>query len=144
LGNKYNYNGGLMITHKVYSGMETTYEKVVTPADSYLSNAVTIDYLMSTPALLATVIEISWNMFKDLIPSDYLTVVRNFQFDHFHPTLVGEKILFKLKVEKIEDNRIYIVFSVYDYVGEFCNGRFEKAIVRNDKLLEAAYRRVKM
>lgn len=133
-----------MITHKIYAGLETNYEKVITPTDSYLSNSVTIDYLMSTPALLSTVIEISWNMFKDLIPADCLTVVRNFQFNHFHPTLVGEKVSFTLKVEKVEDNRIYIVFSGYDYLGEFCTGRFEKAIVRNEKLLEAAYRRVKM
>jgi hypothetical protein len=33
-------------------------------------------------------------------------------------------------------------FSAYDCKGEFCNGILEKAIVKNEKLLEDAYSRV--
>ncbi len=133
-----------MFKHKVNVGMSTIYEKIITPADSYLSNSVSIDSLMSTPALLATIIEISWNMFKPLIPEGYLTVVRSFQYEHLYPSLVGEKVKFKLKVEAVENNRIYVAFTGTDHIGEFCSGKFEKVIVRNDKLLEEAYKRVKM
>lgn len=133
-----------MFAHKIYVGLSTTYEKVITPADSYLTKSVTIDNLMSTPALLSTIIEISWNMLKPLIPEDYITVVTSFRSNHFQPTLVGEKVKFTITVNNIENNKICLSFSGTDYMGEFCNGKFEKAIVKNDKLLEAAYKRVKM
>ncbi|WP_312815589.1 thioesterase, FlK family [Sedimentibacter sp.] len=133
-----------MLTDNIFVGLSTTYEKVITPADSYLTKSITIDHIMSTPALLATIIEVSWNMLKQLIPDGYITVVRNFNFNHLNPTLVGEKIKIKITVEKIDNNRIYMTFLGTDYIGEFCNGNFEKAIVRSDKLLEAAYKRVRM
>ncbi len=133
-----------MITDKIYVGLSTTYDKVITPADSYLTKSITIDHIMSTPALLATIIEISWHMLKPLIPDGYITVVRNFNFNHLNPTLVGEKIKIQITVEKVDNNRIYMDFVGTDYIGEFCNGKFEKAIVKSDKLLEAAYKRVKM
>lgn len=131
-----------MITDKIYVGLSTTYEKTITPADSYITKSVQIENLMSTPSLLATVIEISWNMLKKYIPSDYLTVVTSFQSRHLHPTMVGEKVIFKMTVESIDNNRVSMSFSGYDCKGEFCNGILEKAIVKNEKLLEDAISRV--
>lgn len=131
-----------MIANKINVGLSTTYEKVITPADSYITKSVQIENLMSTPSLLATVIEISWNMLKKFIPSDYLTVVTNFQSNHLHPTMVGEKVIFKMTIESIVDNRVCMSFSGYDCKGEFCNGILEKAIVKNEKLIEDAISRV--
>lgn len=131
-----------MITNKIHVGLSTTYEKVITPADSYITKSVQIENLMSTPSLLATVIEISWNMLKKFISSDELTVVTNFQSNHIHPTMVGERVIFKMTVESIVDNRIRMSFSGYDCKGEFCNGILEKAIVKNEKLIEDAISRV--
>ncbi len=131
-----------MITNKIHVGLSTTYEKLITPADSYITKSVQIENLMSTPSLLATVIEISWNMLKKFVPADYLTVVTNFQSNHLHPTMVGERIIFKMTVEDVENNRVRMSFSGYDCKGEFCNGILEKAIVKNEKLLEDAFSRV--
>lgn len=131
-----------MITNKINVGLSTTYEKVITPADSFITKSVQIENLMSTPALLATVIEISWNLLKKFIPSDYLTVVTNFQSNHLHPTMVGERVIFKMTVEGVESNRVQMSFSGFDCKGEFCNGVLEKAIVKNEKLLVDAYSRV--
>lgn len=133
-----------MITSKVYVGLSTAYEKFITPADSYITKSVQIENLLSTPSLLATVIEISWNMLKPYIPSDYITVVTNFQSSHLEPTMVGEKVTFKMTVENIENNRVVMSFSGYDDKGEFCNGTLEKAIVKKDKLLDAAIKRVRL
>jgi len=133
-----------MIEHKIYAGLSASYEKVITASDSYLSNAVMIDNLMSTPALLSTVIEASWNMLKPYIPTEYITVVTDFYLNHHEPTLVGEKVKFSLVVEKIEYDKIHVNFTGTDHIGEFCRGTLVKAIVRYDKLLEAAYKRVKM
>ncbi|WP_326908648.1 thioesterase family protein [Sedimentibacter sp. MB31-C6] len=133
-----------MLKHRIIEGMSTTYEKIITPADSYISNSVTIDNLMSTPALLATIIEISWKMLDPLIPDGYLTVVRNIELNHYYPTLIGEKVSITISVEKIDNNRIYLVFSGIDNIGEFCKGKYEKAIIKNDKLIEAAVKRAKI
>jgi len=133
-----------MITNKIYVGLSTTFEKVITPADSYITKSVQIENLMSTPSLLATVIEISWNMLKPFIPSDYITVVSSFQSNHLQPTLVGEKVTFKMSIENIENNRVKMSFSGHDHKGEFCKGILEKVIVKKDKLLEDAIKRVKL
>lgn len=134
--------GGFMVTDKIHVGLTTTYAKEITPADSYITKSVQIEHLMSTPSLLATVIEISWNMLKKFIPSNYITVVTNFQSNHLHPTMVGEKVIFKMTVEGIESNKVRMSFSGYDCKGEFCSGILEKAIVKNEKLLEDAFSRV--
>lgn len=133
-----------MITDKIHVGLSTTYEKVITPADSYITKSVQIDNLLSTPVLLATVIEISWNMLKPYIPSDYITVVSNFRSNHLQPTLVGEKVMFKMTVDNIDNNRVRISFSGFDHKGEICKGILDKVVVNKDKLLEDAIRRVEL
>lgn len=133
-----------MFINKIYVGLTTTYEKVITPADSYITKSVQIENLMSTPSLLATVIEISCNMLNPYLASGYLTVVTNFQSSHIHPTMVGEKVTFKMTVDSVDNNRVTLSFSGYDYKGEFCKGILEKAIVKEDKLLEDAIKRVKL
>lgn len=131
-----------MITNKIHVGLSTTYEKVITPGDSYITKSVQIDQLMSTLALLATVVEISWNMLHKYIPSDYITVVTNFQSNHFHPSMVGERVIFKMTVNEVSNNKVKMSFAGYDCKGEFCSGILEKAVVKNEKLLEDAYSRV--
>lgn len=133
-----------MVTHKIYVGLSTTYEKVITPADSYITKSVQIENLMSTPVLLATVIEISWNMLKSYIPSDHITVVSNFRSNHLQPTLVGEKVIFKMTVDNIDNNRIRMSFFGFDHKGEICRGILDKVIVRKDQLLEDAIKRVEL
>ncbi len=133
-----------MVTDKINIGLSTTHEKIITPADSYITKSVQIENLLSTPSLLATVIEISWNMLKPYIPSDYITVVTNFRSSHLHPTMVGEKVTFKMTVEGIDNNKIEMSFTGHDNKGEFCNGILEKAVVKENKLLEDAISRVRL
>lgn len=133
-----------MITDKIHVGLSTTYEKVITPADSYITKSVQIDNLLSTPVLLATVIEISWNMLKPYIPSDYITVVSNFRSNHLQPTLVGEKVMFKMTVDNIDNNKVRMSFSGFDHKGEICKGILDKVVVNKDKLLEDAIKRVEL
>lgn len=133
-----------MITDKIHVGLTTTYEKVITPADSYITKSVQIDNLLSTPVLLATVIEISWNMLKPYIPSDHITVVSNFRSNHLQPTLVGEKVMFKMTVDNIDYNKIRLSFSGFDHKGEICKGVLDKVVVKKDKLIEDAIRRVEL
>lgn len=133
-----------MNRNRISTGLAATYEKTVTPSDTYITKSVKIENLMSTPALLATIIEISWKMLKPYLPEDYLTVVTNFQSDHLHPTMVGERVRITMTLESIDHNRLAMSFTCYDHEGEFCRGILEKAIVKKEKLLVEAYKRVKM
>lgn len=131
------------MNHRINKGLSTTVEKIITPADTYVTNEVRLDYLLSTPALLATMIEISWNLFKPLIPDDYITVVASMEMDHSFPSLVGERVFIKLVVDDIVENKIYINITGTDEVGVFCTGKMVKSIVKSNRLLEAAYKRIK-
>lgn len=133
-----------MNRNRISTGLAATYEKTVTPSDTYITKSVKIENLMSTPALLATIIEISWKMLKPYLPEDYLTVVTNFQSDHLHPTMVGERVRITMTLESIDHNRLAMSFTCYDHGGEFCRGILEKAIVKKEKLLVEAYKRVKI
>lgn len=133
-----------MFKNMINVGLKTTYEKEVTPADTYITKSVLIENLLSTPCLLATLIEMSWNMLKPYIPSDHITVVTNLQFSHLEPTTVGEKVTFNMTIESVEKNKIHLSFVGKDNIGEFCNGTLDKAIVNKDKLLETAISRIKL
>jgi len=133
-----------MANHKIYEGLTTTYEKVTTAADSYISNSTSIDSLLSSPALLSTIIEISCKMLDKLLPNDFITVGRNLELSHFNPTLIGEKISIKITVKKIDKQRIHLEFLGTDSFGEFCKGKYEKAIVDKNTLIESAVKRAKI
>jgi len=132
------------INHKIYEGLSSTYEKVTTAADSYISNSTSIDSLLSTPSLLSTIIDVSCKMLDKLLPDDYITVGRNLELFHFNPTLIGEKISIVIKVAKVDKQRIHLEFVGSDYLGEFCKGKYEKVIVNKSTLLESAVKRAKL
>jgi len=133
-----------MANHKIYEGLSTSYEKVTTAADSYISNSTTIDSLLSSPALLSTIIEVSCKMLDKLLPDDFITVGRNLELSHFNPTLIGEKISIKITVIKVDKQRVHLEFVGTDSFGEFCKGKYEKVIVNNNSLIESAVKRAKL
>lgn len=133
-----------MANHKIYEGLTTTYEKVTTAADSYISNSTSIDSLLSSPALLSTIIEVSCNMLDKLLPDEFITVGRNLELSHYNPTLIGEKISIKLTVKKVDKQRVHLEFVGIDSLGEFCKGKYEKVIVNRNTLIESAVKRAKL
>lgn len=133
-----------MVNHKIYEGLTMTYEKVTTAADSYISNSTSIDNLLSSPALLSTIIEVSCNMLDKLLPNDYITVGRNLELSHNYPTLIGEKISITIKVQKVDKQRVYLEFVGNDFLGEFCRGKYEKIIVSKNTLMESAFIRANL
>jgi predicted thioesterase len=132
------------VNHKIYEGLSMTYEKVTTAADSYISNATSIDNLLSSPSLLSMIIDISCKLLDKLLPANYVTVGRNLELSHYNPTLIGEKISLTIKVKKVDKQRVYLEFVGSDYLGDFCKGKYEKVIVDKSSLLESAIKRAKL
>lgn len=130
-----------MVNHKIREGLSTTFEKKTSTGDAYISNSSTIDYLLSTPALLTMIIDASCKMLDPLLPEEYITVGKNLELSHENPTLIGEIIKLKITVVKIINNTIYLEFEGHDSHGIFCKGKYERAIVNREKLIEIAYHR---
>lgn len=130
-----------MVNHKIKEGLFTTIEKKTSSGDAYTSNSSTIDYLLSTPAILTMIIDASCKMLDPLLPEEYITVGKNLELSHEHPTLIGESIKVKVTVVKIINNTIYLEFEGNDTHGVFCKGKYERTIVNRERLMEIAYRR---
>jgi predicted thioesterase len=133
-----------MIAHNIKEGLTAKYSKVTRSSDAYLSNDSTIDYLVSTPAILSMIIDVSVKMLDSIIPKDYVSVGKDIQLSHDHPTLIGETIELTLTVEKVDKNRIYLDIVGKDYRGICLRGKYERVIVDRNKLNEAAYDRLKI
>lgn len=131
-----------MIDHRIRAGLTMTSEKKTTSSDAHITDSSTINYLVSTPAILSIVIDMSGKMLDPLLPNDFITVGKNIQLEHNHPTLIGEIIKIKTTVEKIEDHKIYLDIEVSDTHGICCSGKYERTIVNKNKLLEIAYHRI--
>lgn len=86
--------GEKMVNHRIKEGLSRTVTLKTRPSHAYVSNSSTIAFLLSTPALIAMIIDISCQLLHDLIPAEYTTVGYGIQLTHENPTVIGEKITF--------------------------------------------------
>lgn len=133
-----------MITHNIKEGLTATFSKKTTSSDAYLSNDTTFDYLVSTPAILNMIIGVSAKMLDNLLPNDYVSVGKEVQLSHKHPTLIGETVELVLTVEKVEGDKIYLDVIGRDNHGICVKGKYERVIVNKNKLNEEAFTRIKL
>lgn len=130
-----------MVSHKIREGISRTIKVETKPSDAYVTNKSTIDYLLSTPALISKIIDGSCELLHDLIPREYITVGYNLELSHINPTVIGEEITIKITVSKVEGNKIFLDIIGNDSDGVICQGKYERIIVNKQKLMEKAYKR---
>ena len=133
-----------MIKHNIKEGLTATFSKKTTSSDAYLSNDSTFDYLVSTPAMLNIIIGVSAKMLDNLLPIDYVSVGKEVELSHQHPTLVGETVELVLTVEKVDGDKIYLDIVGKDNHGICLKGKYERIIVNKNKLNEEAFSRIKL
>ena len=131
-----------MINHQIREGLSITETKKTTTDDAHSSsNTGALDYLVSTPSIVMMIIDTATHMLDKLLPSDYITVGKKIELVHEQPSIVGETISLKLTVEKIVGNSVLLDVQVADLKGIVCKGKYERAIINKEKLLEIAYMR---
>ena len=130
-----------MIDHRIREGISKTIVIETKPSHAYVTDRSTIDYLLSTPALISMIIDGSCELLHELIPDEYITVGYKIELSHINPTVIGERITIKITVSRIEGNRIFLHFVGNDSAGVICQGKYERAIVNKQKLMENAYKR---
>jgi len=131
-----------MMEHKIAEGMINDVRRITGPSDaSNLPGSLEFSYLVSTTAVIDMIIEGSTQMLDKLLPEGYTTVGTYIQIAHENPTLIGEAVDIRIKVDKIDGNRIYLEVSGHDSEGRFCMGKHERHIVNKSKLMQRAYER---
>jgi len=131
-----------MMQHSIKEGATATFTRVTNPTDAYPHTSAELDFLVSTPSIVSSVISKSSAFLDPLIPSEYITVGKSIEITHLEPTLIGEEITIKLKVVKVIQNIIVLEFEGADKKGVFCTGSHTRAIVNKRELLKKAYERV--
>lgn len=131
-----------MINHRITEGLATVYKKETTSNDAYSSSDTgTLDYLVSTPAIVTMMIDAATEMLDKLLPPDYITVGKKIDLLHEHPSIIGETISIKLVVKKLAGNTVMLDVQAADSKGVVCSGEIERAMINKDKLIEIAYKR---
>lgn len=133
-----------MIKHKIRAGLSITYTN-----EAHISNTLypsgssggILDYLVSTAIVIEQVMELSSKMLDSLLPDNYITVGKKIELTHEKATLIGETIVFLLMVTKVEEESVFLDITVSDSVGVICRGKYERAIVNKEELLNNAYKR---
>ena len=131
-----------MIDHNVVKGLSRVYSKEIMASDAgSLMGRDMLDFLISTPTIIHMIIESSCELLDHLLPKGYVTVGRYLEISHERPTLVGEKISLLLKVENVDEDKIFLEFEVSDSHNIICKGKYLRLIVNKEKLVETAYSR---
>ena len=132
-----------MINHKIAVGLSTIYkcEGCLSDAMPHSGSAGILDYLISTPAIMAMIIEASSNLLDPLLPEDYITVGKNIELSHEKPTIIDGTISIIVSVTKIDGDRIHLDISGHDAIGQVCQGKYERVIVNKNVLMDSTYRR---
>jgi len=133
-----------MIKYEIKAGLSTTYTK-----EAHMSNTLypsgtsggILDYLVSTALVIEQVMELSSKMLDSLLTDDYITVGKKIELTHEKATLIGETIVFLLMVTKVEEENVFLDITVSDSVGVICRGKYERAIVNKEELINNAYKR---
>ena len=132
-----------MIEHKIKEGMSITFEKEIRDRDTMGEyGSTTLDYLMSTPSMVAILISASAKLLNPLVPEGSITVGGSVELRHEQPTLLGEKVWMVVTVRQVNDNRISLDFIASDKSGVIARGKHERFVVNGENVLDAAYKRL--
>lgn len=132
-----------MVEHKITVGLSTIHKC----GSSFMENLPVsksggiLDYLISTPVIMAMIIEAATELLDPLLPEEYITVGKNIELSHDKPTVIDGTVNIVLTVTKIDGDRISLDVSGHDAIGQICRGKYERVIVNQSVLTDSAYRR---
>jgi fluoroacetyl-CoA thioesterase len=132
-----------MIEHKIKEGMSITFEKEIRDRDTIGDyGATALDYLLSTPSMVAILISASAKLLNPLVPEGSVTVGGSVEVRHEQPTLLGEKVWMVVTVKEVNGDRISLEFVANDKSGVIARGKHERFVVNGEDVLDAAYKRL--
>lgn len=132
-----------MFDHQIKEGMSITFEKEVFGRETIGDfGSKALDYLLSTPSLVAILLSASAKLLNPLVPEECVTVGSSVELHHEQPTLLGEKVWMVVTVKQVVGNKISLEFVANDKGGVIATGKHERFVVIGDEVLDNAYKRL--
>ena len=97
--------------------------------------------VLATPMVLALVERASVLALEGQLPNGATTVGVAVDLTHAAPTLVGETVEVRVRVDAVEERRIHLSFKVADSQGAVAFGIHQRALIDRDRFLQFAERR---
>jgi fluoroacetyl-CoA thioesterase len=97
--------------------------------------------VLATPMLLAMVERVAVALLHDRLPPGTTTVGVSAELTHAAPTLVGETLEVRVRVDHVEERRIHLSFKVADALGTIGFGLHQRALMDREQFIEFAERR---
>jgi len=120
-------------------GETSTVQKQVEEQDT-AANVGTgeLDTLLSTPSLIAMMMEASANLIDKKLEDGFISVGKMAAATHEKTTVLGETVSVEVKVLKYDGNLIELGMTAFDEIGVIAHGHHHRIIVNKRKLLENA------
>ncbi len=123
-------------------GDSLTLQKVVTDTDTALNyGSGQLENLLSTPSLVALMIEASVKLLDSKLEEGYISVGKMAQVVHEKPSLLGDTVSVKVEITGFDGSRIQILMTAYDEFGQIGVGSHERYVVNKASLLKRAAER---
>jgi len=123
-------------------GDSLTLQKIVTDTDTALNyGSGQLENLLSTPSLVALMIEASVKLLDPKLPEGFITVGKMAQVVHEKPSLLGDTVSVKVEVTGFDGSRVQILMTAYDEFGQIGVGSHERYAVNKASLLKRAAER---
>ena len=125
-------------------GKNLIIQRRVTSEDTSLNyGSGKIENLFATPRLVAMMVEASSMLIDKELPEGFVSVGKHVEVDHFKPTLIGGTISVEVKVIEATEAKIVLEMEAFDEVGKIGEGKHERILVNQMKLVEKAAEREK-
>lgn len=97
--------------------------------------------LVSTPVLVALMIEASVRLVDPKLQSGFITAGQSVNVKHMAPSTLGQILTMKAKVVRIENFHVFLEIEAYDEIGQIGSGTHERIVVNKDNMLKRAAER---
>lgn len=124
---------------KITIGTSKTIQKKIREEDTALNyGSGKLETLLSTPSLVALMIEAAVKAVDDELPEGLITVGKMVKIIHEKPTGLGATVSVHVEVKQFDGEKIFFDMTAYDEIGVIGMGSHERVIVNKKALLGKA------
>ena len=91
--------------------------------------------LLSTPSLVAMMMEASANLIDERLPEGFISVGKSAEVTHEHPTVIGATVSVKVEIKSFDGYHIRLQMTASDESGIVGRGSHTRSIVNKKWLL---------
>ncbi len=129
-------------SEEIKIGKTQIFQKNITKDDTAFKYGTGVHKnLLSTPILVAFMIEATTKMIDPILPKWFVTVGKNISVEHHAPTAVGVTVTVEAVLTGMSGNHLTFSIKVYDELGIVAAGIHERYIVNYDHFMNNVEKR---